>query len=138
MTIDGATYTPSGETVRWKAPPSVNVENEYEVTLYDDEGTAYRMVGVSITQGYATTVEGVTFEGVLGNRRALLVSPNHRIFLRSILAELHFGHHEALAPAKALTGLAGIARRPKLRAPRPSASGAHARSLHDYFMNRQV
>ncbi|WP_188129231.1 Hint domain-containing protein [Lutimaribacter pacificus] len=206
VTIDGVTYTPNEETVRWQTPPPVNVENEYEVTLFDDSGTAYRMVGVSITQGYTTTVVGITFEGAqpppgtvlhyiqgvssyggsgmstpiteavpcflagtligtpfgprpvetlapgalvdtldrgpmplrwsgqsdacglgplapvaipqgaLGNRRALLVSPNHRLFLRSILAELHFGHHEVLVPAKALIGLAGIARRPMPRA----------------------
>lgn len=206
VTIDGTTYTPSAETVRWQSPPPVNVENEYEVTLYDDDGTAYRMVGVSITQGYTTTVVGVTFEGpqpppgtvlhyiqgvstysgtgtsmpivdavpcflagtlidtplgprpvetlapgalvdtldhgpmpvrwsgqsdvfasgslapvaipqgALGNRRRLLISPNHRVFLRSILADLHFGHHEVLVPAKALVGIAGITRLPMPRA----------------------
>ncbi len=63
VTIDGVTYTPSPETVRWQDPPPVNVENEYEVTLFDDAGTAYRMVGVSITEGYSTSVVGVTFDG---------------------------------------------------------------------------
>lgn len=61
--IDGITYTPNEETVRWKDPAPVNVENEYEVTLYDDAGNEYRMVGVSITEGYSTTVVGVTFDG---------------------------------------------------------------------------
>ena len=63
VTVNGVTYTPSAETVRWKNPSPVNVENEYEVTLYDAAGTAYRMVGVSITQGYTTTVVGVMFDG---------------------------------------------------------------------------
>lgn len=63
VTIDGVTYSPSAETVRWQNPPPVNVENEYEVTLFDGAGTAYRMVGVSITEGYSTTVVGVMFDG---------------------------------------------------------------------------
>ena len=64
VTINGHTYNPSDETTRWQHDnPPVNVENEYEVTLYDDDGTAYRMVGVSITEGYTTTVVGVMFDG---------------------------------------------------------------------------
>lgn len=63
VTIAGTTYTPSDSTVRWQWPPPVTVEDEYEVTLYDAEGHAYRMVGVSITQGYVTQVVGVTFDG---------------------------------------------------------------------------
>jgi len=63
VTINGTTYTPSTGTVRWANPQPVNVENEYEVTLFDDNGVAYRMVGVSITQGYSTQVVGVTFDG---------------------------------------------------------------------------
>jgi len=63
VTINGETFNPSEETVRWKGNPPVNVENEYEVTLYDDSGTAYRMVGISITQGYTTKVVGVMFDG---------------------------------------------------------------------------
>jgi hypothetical protein len=38
VTIGTTTYSPSDETLRWKN--AVNVENEYEVTLYDDSGTA--------------------------------------------------------------------------------------------------
>lgn len=63
VTIDGVTHSASAETVRWQNPPPVSVENEYEVTLFDDAGTAYRMVGVSITEGYSTSVVGVMFEG---------------------------------------------------------------------------
>ena len=192
VTINGTTYTPSDEHVRWKSDPPVNVENEYEVTLYDDDGNMYTMVGVSITQGYNTEVVGVMFEGpepppgtvltyrqgvskytgeknsmtiqdtvvcylagtlietpdgprpieslqpgnpvitldhgpmplrwagrftvfgrgplapiriaagALGNRRDLLVSPNHRILLRAPQVELLFGAPEVLVPAKAL------------------------------------
>ncbi|GKY87239.1 Hint domain-containing protein [Sinisalibacter aestuarii] len=63
VTINGTTYSPSGSTTRWQWPAPVNVENEWEVTLYDDAGNAYRMVGVSITQGYTTDVVGVMFDG---------------------------------------------------------------------------
>lgn len=63
VTVNGVTYTPSSGTVRWGNPAPVNVENEYEVTLFDSSGTAYRMVGVSITQGYNTSVVGVMFDG---------------------------------------------------------------------------
>ena len=63
VTVNGVTYTPNSETIRWKSPPPVAVENEYEVTLYDAAGTPYRMVGVSITTGYTTQVVGVMFDG---------------------------------------------------------------------------
>lgn len=206
VTINGTTYTPNPETIRWQTPAPVNVENEFEVTLYDDDGTPFRMVGMSITQGYTTTVVGITFDGTppppgttlhyiqgvsgysgtgqsaaipedvpcflagtlietprgprpvetlargmlvetrdhgpmplrwtggsdvcglgrlapvhipqgaLGNRRGLLLSPNHRVLLLSALAELFFGHHEVLIPAKALIGLAGISYRRTRRA----------------------
>ncbi len=210
LTVDGVTYLPNDETIRWKNPPPVNVENEYEVTLFDDSGTAYRMVGVSITQGYSTSVVGVMFDGpapppgttlhyiqgvssyggtgqsvtipdqvpcflagtqietpdgprrietlraggqvltldsgaqtilwigrravcglgnlapirigagVLGNRRDLFLSPQHRVLLRSPVAELHFGHRDVLVPAKSLVDGARV--RP---APMPRADYLH-------------
>lgn len=63
VTIDGTTYTPNDTALRWQNPPPVYVENEYEVVLFDADGTAYTMVGVSITEGYSTTVVGVMFDG---------------------------------------------------------------------------
>lgn len=206
VTVDGKTYTPNMETVRWKTPAPVTVENEYEVTLYDDAGNQYRMVGVSITQGYSIQVVGVTFDGAfpppgttlhyiqgvstyagtgqtltipsapvcflagtlietpdgprtietlsagmqvltldggaqdirwigrnavcglgklapiciragaLDNRRDLFVSPNHRILLRSGMAELSFGEGDVLVPAKALVNGTTIVRMPMRRA----------------------
>ncbi|ASM72237.1 MULTISPECIES: Hint domain-containing protein [Roseobacteraceae] len=204
--IDGTTYTPNDETVRWGLQAPVSVENEYEVTLFDDAGNEYRMVGVSITQGYSTKVVGVTFDGAfppsgttlqyiqgvstyngtgqtltiptdpvcflagtlietpdgpcaieylkvgmsvltlkndaqdirwigrnsvcgLGrlapicikagafdNHRDLYVSPNHRILLRSSMAELSFGQGEVLVPAKALVNDVTVVRVPMRRA----------------------
>ncbi|MDB5661218.1 MAG: Hint domain protein [Cypionkella sp.] len=63
VTVNGVTYNPSATTVRWQNPAPVNVENEYEVSVYSASGTVYHMVGVSITQGYTTTVVGVMFKG---------------------------------------------------------------------------
>lgn len=63
VTIDGVTYSPSATSVRWQTPAPVDVELEYQVTLYDDAGNAYTMAAVSITTGYTTTVVGVTFVG---------------------------------------------------------------------------
>ena len=53
--------------------------------------------------------------GVLGNRRDLYLSPNHRVLLRSGAAELCFGSHEVLVPAKALVDGGAIRRVPMLR-----------------------
>ncbi|NVO28045.1 hypothetical protein HJ526_11480 [Donghicola sp. C2-DW-16] len=46
--------------------------------------------------------------GALGNERDLVVSPNHRMWLRSSEAELLLGDHEVLVPAKFLVGFFGI------------------------------
>lgn len=46
--------------------------------------------------------------GVLGNRRPLLVSQNHRLLLAGPQIELMFGRPEVLAAAKHLTGHGGI------------------------------
>ena len=48
--------------------------------------------------------------GVLGNRRELVVSPQHRMMLAGWRAELHAGTPEALAPAIHLVGTPGISR----------------------------
>jgi hypothetical protein len=46
--------------------------------------------------------------GALGNERELVVSPNHRMWIRSAEAELMLGDHEVLVPAKFLVGHNGI------------------------------
>ncbi|MCW3781373.1 Hint domain-containing protein [Defluviimonas salinarum] len=51
-------------------------------------------------------------EGVLGNRRALLVSPQHRMLVSGWPAELVTGEGEVLAAAAHLVGMPGIARAP--------------------------
>ncbi|MCV2867339.1 Hint domain-containing protein [Defluviimonas sp. WL0002] len=56
----------------------------------------------------------VAFEsGALGNRRRLLVSPEHRMLVTGWQAELHFGEPRVLVAARHLTGLPGIRRAPQ-------------------------
>jgi hypothetical protein len=50
--------------------------------------------------------------GALGNGRDLLVSQQHRIWIESAAAELHFGQPSVLVAAKHLCGLPGIALAP--------------------------
>lgn len=51
--------------------------------------------------------------GTIGNNAPLHLSPQHRVLLRSPLAELMFGSHEVLVPAKAMLGEDGIALAPR-------------------------
>ena len=50
--------------------------------------------------------------GVLGNRRDLWLSPQHRMLITGWRAELAFGEAEVLVPAVGLLGRKGITRRP--------------------------
>ncbi|AGT10083.1 Hint domain-containing protein [Paracoccus aminophilus] len=59
--IDGRSYQESPNTILWQNPPGSYVRAEYEVTLYDAQGHSYRMVGVSIVQGYTISPVGVVF-----------------------------------------------------------------------------
>lgn len=49
-------------------------------------------------------------EGVLGNDRTLILSPQHRVRVGSRIAERMFGSEEVLVAAKHLLGLAGVSR----------------------------
>lgn len=46
--------------------------------------------------------------GALGNKRALFVSPQHRMLMTGLRAELLFGEGEILVAARHLVGLAGV------------------------------
>lgn len=48
--------------------------------------------------------------GTTGNDRPLMVSPNHRMLLRSTQADLLFGNSEVLIPAKHMTKMRGVSR----------------------------
>ena len=63
----------------------------------------------------------VTFAaGTLGNDAPLTVSRQHRILIRSAQLDLHYGHSEALAAAKAFVGLSDVR-----YTPRPTVSYIH-------------
>jgi hypothetical protein len=49
-------------------------------------------------------------EGVLGNDRPLILSPQHRVRVQSRIAERMFGSEEVLVPARQLLGMPGVAR----------------------------
>lgn len=53
--------------------------------------------------------------GVMGNRRALLVSPQHRMVVKDWRAQLYFGLDEVLAPARHLAVCDRITRVPMAR-----------------------
>jgi len=56
----------------------------------------------------------IRFEaGAIGNSRALHLSPNHRVFLRSGWADLHFGCNEVLVAAKFLVNGTTVRRAPR-------------------------
>jgi hypothetical protein len=69
-----------------------------------------RWIGRSIVCGLGPLAPIRIGAGVLGNRCDLFLSPNHRVLLRSTLAELSFGHRDVLVPAKALVD--GVSVRP--------------------------
>ncbi|MGB7268164.1 MAG: Hint domain-containing protein [Albidovulum sp.] len=50
--------------------------------------------------------------GVIGNARALLVSPQHRMLVSGWMAELYFGRTEVLVAAKHLDGAPGVSLAP--------------------------
>lgn len=63
LTIAGETFEANSETTLWKNPAPVFVQNEYEFTVFDDAGTEYTAVAVSIGEGYSSTIVGLTFDG---------------------------------------------------------------------------
>jgi hypothetical protein len=63
--------------------------------------------------------------GVLGNTRALLVSPQHRILLTDWRADVYFGEETVLVPAKALINGSSV------RQVRPVAGVTYVHLLFD-------
>jgi len=54
----------------------------------------------------------VCFEaGAIGNRRALRLSPQHRVLMRGARVEMMFGVPEVLLPARAFLGLPGVSQK---------------------------
>lgn len=72
-----------------------------------------RWIGSTRTAGTGAMAPVVIEAGALGNFRDLVVSQQHRIWIESAAAELHFGQASVLVPAKHLCGLPGISLRPQ-------------------------
>lgn len=68
-----------------------------------------RWIGQSKVDGSGDFAPIRIGEGVLGNSRPLLVSPQHRMLLVGWKAQLVVGEPEVLVPAKHLVGIDGIA-----------------------------
>nr|WP_255553728.1 Hint domain-containing protein [Maritimibacter sp. DP1N21-5] len=72
------------------------------VFTLDSGAKKLRWVGRSVVDGTGSCAPIRIRAGVLGNRRDLFVSPNHRVLIEAWVAELHFGQRQVLVPAKAL------------------------------------
>lgn len=68
--------------------------------------------GATLVDGRGRAAPVEFAPGVLGNARALAVSPSHRMVHVSARAELAFGHAQVLIPAKFFLGRPGVRRRP--------------------------
>lgn len=67
-----------------------------------------RWIGHTTTVGEGASSPVVFEAGVLGNSQDLAVSQQHRIWVESAAAELHFGQRAVLVAAKHLIGLPGV------------------------------
>lgn len=80
------------------------------VETLDHGPQVLRWVGRQQVVGRGDLAPVAIAAGVLGNGRALAVSPEHRMLLTGWPAELHFGEDEVLVAAKHLLGVPGVTR----------------------------
>ena len=78
------------------------------VETLDNGPQVLRWIGTSRVDGTGDFAPVRIAEGVLGNTRPLLVSPQHRMLISGWRAELCTGEPEVLVAAKHLVGRAGI------------------------------
>ncbi len=94
-------------TVNGEVPVETLVPGDMVVTV-DHGPQPVRWIGRRTVTGVGDMAPVRIEAGALGNRRDLLVSPQHRMLLTGWQAELHCGEPEVLVPAKHLTFLPGI------------------------------
>lgn len=82
------------------------------VMTHDHGPQPIRWIGRTKTVGKGNHAPVRIAAGALGNRRALRVSPQHRMLIADGAAELQFGEAEVLVAAKHLVGQAGITQDP--------------------------
>jgi hypothetical protein len=81
------------------------------VRTLDHGAQPLRLLASSRTRAEGSMAPVVIAKGALGNRRELILSPQHRVLLQGTAAELLFGEPELLVPAVALVGTPGVTRR---------------------------
>ncbi len=86
-----------------KGPRAVETLQPGDMLLTRDCGMRpVRWVGQVTVDGRGRHAPIRFMPDIYGNSRALLVSPNHRMLITGWKAELYFGEHEILIPAKKL------------------------------------
>jgi len=94
-------------------PRAVETLTAGDMVLTRDQGPQpLRWVGFRVCVGERDNAPIRFAPGAIGNTRALLVSPQHRILLTGWKAQLYFGADEVLVPAKHLTNGDTICRAP--------------------------
>ncbi len=78
------------------------------VWTLDDGYQPVLWAGQRTVAGAGKCVPVVFAKGSIGNTQPLRLSQQHRVLIRSPLAELMMAHHEVLAPAKSFVGEHGI------------------------------
>ncbi|MGB5870044.1 MAG: Hint domain-containing protein [Albidovulum sp.] len=82
------------------------------VTTLDQGPQPIRWVGQRTVDASADFAPVCFAPGVIGNARALMVSPQHRMLVSGWMAELYFGLTEVLVAAKHLVGAPGVSLAP--------------------------
>ena len=99
-----------------------------QILTHDNGLQQIRWIGSRRVRANGNLAPIVIRKGVLGNRRDLIVSPQHRMLLRGPQAELLFGEREILIPAKHLLNWDGVYR----------AEGGEVEYFHLLFDAHQV
>lgn len=76
-------------------------EGDRVLTL-DDDAQTVRWIGRRAVQGHGPNAPVLFAPGAIGNHSPLRLSQQHRVLVRSPMAEMMFGSSEVLLPAKAL------------------------------------
>jgi hypothetical protein len=67
-----------------------------------------RRIGTQTVPAISKHTPIFVLQDALGDNSALLVSPNHRMFISDPITEMHFGERELLASTKHLVDMNGI------------------------------
>ncbi len=109
-------FTPGTAIATPHGPRAVETLREGDLVETLDNGPQpVAWVGRQVARGHGAKTPVRVAAGVLGNRRDLLLSQQHRVLIPPHLAALAGLSEDHLMPVKALIGQPGIARMPHLR-----------------------